>query len=128
MRISTCKYSRFKMKIAQDSKCSFCDCEEESLEHIFIDCPAGTDFIAKLNTHITTKFDAAYSDENRLYLITSNHDNIIINYVNLAAKWYLSRSYQHETKPSWLGFIRAIKKYLIGEKSKIKDPVLDSFT
>ena len=126
MRVSTCKYSRYKMKITTESGCSFCDCEEETLDHIFLECPVSSDFIKQLNVFITKIFDASYSDVNRRYLITTNHDNTIINYLNMSAKWYLSRSYQLETKPTWLGFVRAARNYLIGEKIDIKTPLIES--
>ena len=39
MRISTCKYMRYKMNIAKDNdQCSLCHMSLETLEHIFIHC------------------------------------------------------------------------------------------
>ena len=39
MRISTCKYMRYKMRIAKDNdQCSLCQGALETLEHIFIQC------------------------------------------------------------------------------------------
>jgi len=91
-----------------------------------IQCPIGSEFLNQINLFINNTLDNSYSDTNRYYFITANHDSIIINYLNMAAKWYLSRSHQLEIKPSWQGFVRATKKYLLGEKSIIKTSLLDS--
>ena len=51
MRISTCKYMRFKMRIAKDNdQCSLCQGGLETLEHIFIQYPHTNIFKNILNT------------------------------------------------------------------------------
>ena len=127
MRISTCKYMRHKMNLAPSNLCSFCHVQLETLEHIFIHCHVTCSFLSHLNRFITTKIHNKYSDSNKYYFITCNHSNSAVNYFNLSAKWYLSRSFQTELLPSWANYTRTLNKLLCGEKqsliSKIREAI-----
>ena len=63
MRISTCKYMRYKMKIATDNDhCSMCHTNLETLEHIFLNCPHTLAFTDKLHKFIKDNLDVNYND------------------------------------------------------------------
>ena len=49
-----------------------------------------------------------------------NHANPLVNYINLTAKWYISRNYQ-QSKPIniWNEFVRYTNIALNGDKSNI---------
>ena len=60
MRISTCKYMRFKMRIAKDNdQCSLCQRGLETHEHIFIQCPHTNIFKNILNALIKNEIRSA---------------------------------------------------------------------
>ena len=85
------------MKIAQNNICIHCNRKIETLEHIFLDCSVSKRFKNELDLFINAnKIFKGYKDTNGYYWITCNHPNNIINYLNLVAKWYLSRCYQTE--------------------------------
>ena len=68
-------------------------------------------------------WNAAQCDVNKLYFITASHDNNIINYLNMAAKWYISRNFQLGKRPIWPMFLKFLDKILLGEKKSISNTV-----
>lgn len=119
MRISTCKLMRWKMKIEPNNGlCTHCGVLE-SLNHIFFDCNHTTTFIHKLVKFIKDKIDPGYTDHLRYQFITCNHENQIVNYINLAAKWFISRQFQTNKGLRWDSFVKNIQYLLIGEKREI---------
>ena len=128
MKISTCRYMRFKMKIDSDSPmCSLCRQAVESLIHIFITCHVTNVFIKKVNTFIVNKIDPNYSDPNKFYFITCSHDNILINFLNIIAKWYISRQFQCKNHLIWEGYAKYVKIFICGEKHSIAHNLKDLF-
>ena len=116
MRISTCKYMRYKMRIAQDSdQCSLCDKALETLAHIFLHCRHTIEFREKLEKFIIDKIYGGYRDPKSFYFIACSHDNQIVNYINLTAKWYISRNFQNSKPLIWEEFMRFTKLALTGE-------------
>ena len=126
MRISTCKYKRFKMKLSPNDKCTKCNNNEiETLKHLFLECPASLSFMEAINRLISERVEPGYSDKDMRYFITCGHSNKIVNYINMVSKWYISRSFQSDTPILWSGFLRLTKKILLGEKKEINDKVLE---
>ena len=120
MRISTCRYMRYKMHIDRESpNCSLCHGSLESLPHIFIDCPTTTRFVTLINGFITANIDTDYRDPDRTYFITCSHENQVINFINLTAKWYISRQFQNKWSLIWDGYRKSVKMFLYGEKRAI---------
>ena len=66
-----------------------------------------------------------YSDDNRYLFICCNHENDIINFLNMAGKWFVSRCFQKEETPTWIHFTRLVNKLLCGEKRVIKERLLE---
>ena len=120
MRISTCKLMRWKMKIEKDSgNCNYCNVPE-SLTHIFIDCIHTSVLINKLESLIRANFDQDYSDATRYHFITCSHHMQEVNYINMIAKWYISKQYQFKKEVRWDLFLKHIGIFLVGEKVDIK--------
>ena len=120
MRISTCKLMRFKMKIALDNGlCRHCH-RLESLTHIFFECDHTSRLLAKLGSFIRLNFDNTYSDNLRYYLVTCNHENQVINYLNMAVKWYISRQYQASRDLHWAQFLNYLRIQMIGERPTVR--------
>ena len=127
MRISTSRYMRYKMGIVKDNpNCLKCKNNIETLTHIFINCPHTKSFLIHLRTFILLKIDPLYRDNKCSYLITINHNIHVINYLNMAAKWYISKQFQQEQPLSWHEFKRFIRIALLGEKAGVKSTLLDT--
>ncbi len=121
MRISTCKYMRFRMRICRDGgQCSLCHSALETLPHIFLKCKVTIEFVKRLNTFVCMKIDPTYRDPKKFFFITCNHHNNIINYINMSAKWYISKQFQNAKQLTWEGFIRLIRFALTGDKNNIR--------
>ena len=111
---------RFKMRIAKDNdQCSLCQGGLETLEHIFIQCPQTNIFKNILNTFIKNKIDREYRDNRNYHFMICNHANPLVNYINLTAKWYISRNFQQSKPLIWDEFVRYTKFALNGDKSNI---------
>ena len=128
MRISTCRYKRKLMKIAEDDICVLCNNYTETLDHLFIHCTATRVFINTLNDFIVKNIDNTYTDINHYYFITSHHTSDLINYLNLLAKWYISRRAQKELQLEWVYFIIMARYLLIGEKNNINNKLEQHLT
>ena len=125
MRITTCKYMRFKMGIVSDSPmCSLCNSELETLPHIFLKCSHTISFLGRLRSFILLKIDPHFRDSKRIHYITCGHNNNLINYLNTAAKWYISKQFQKGIPLIWEGFIKFIRLALHGEKKSISDNLI----
>ena len=126
MRISTSRYMRFKMGIVRDNAiCCNCKLHLETLTHIFLNCPHTKSFIILLRSFILLKVDPMYRDQNCKYFITVTHSNQIINYLNMIAKWYISRQFQNIQPLAWDGFKRLISIALVGERECIRKALND---
>ena len=127
MRISTCKYMRYKMKIEKSSPdCSMCHSTLETLPHIFLHCSHTQSFKSRLKAFITLKLDNQYRDPKNYHFLACNHDNKIINYMNMVSKWYISKQFQNQQILDWLGFKRWITIVLTGEKSYVINALKDA--
>ena len=120
MRISTCKYMRYKMHISRDSdQCSLCGSALETLSHIFLHCPYSKAFTDRLHKFIRDKIFTEFRDTKRYYFITCNHVSAIVNYFNITAKWYMSKKFQNAKPLIWEEYIRYIRVALTGEKRTV---------
>ncbi len=126
-KISTCKYMRVRMNIEKDSAiCSLCNSGLETLTHIYLQYPATATFMLHINGFICLNIDRSYTDTHKIHFITCLHDNKYVNYVNAAAKWYISNRFQNKQPLIWDGFIKQVKFFLLGEKRDIREK-LNSF-
>ena len=125
MRISTCKYMRVKMGISHSTPmCSLCNSQLETLPHIFLKCTHTLNFRNVLQNFICTKIDPNYCDLNSVHFIISNYNYKVINYVNIAAKWYISKQFQCCQPLLWDGFKKSLRLALNGEKLSLRDILL----
>ena len=72
-----------------------------------------------LITFINNKIDREYRDNGNCHFMICNHANPLVNYINLAAKWYISRNFQHSKSLIWDEFVRYKKFALNGDKNNI---------
>ena len=119
MKISTCRYMRFKMNIEKDSPyCSKCN-KLETLDHIFLKCPHTLNLVQQLNTFIRVNLEPTYIDNNMFFFVTCMNNNRSINFLNLCAKWYISRAFQQDKLLQWMSFVSLVKRLLVGERKGI---------
>ena len=125
MRISTCGYMRFKMKISDTDKGTLCneDCIE-TLEHIFLECKTTKNFLISLNSFIRSNVLQLYDDQRMFFFMFCCHEIELINCLNLISKWYISRCHQTSVPLIWDTFINKIKKMLCGDRNSITEPLL----
>ena len=122
LRISTSRYMRFKMGIDREGgTCSLCELGLETLSHIFMECPNTTFFVTRINNFIKDKIDPDYKDPNRYFFITCCYSNNTIDFLNLCAKWYISRSFQGKKKLVWEVFLSQVRFCLVGEKRELRE-------
>ena len=119
MRISTCRYMRFKMKIDNSPHCFHCSEELETLPHIFLKCPKTINFVEKVKNCIVDYIQVDYSDPFKLYYITCSHENQSINFLWAIAKYFISRSFQLHKDINWIAFKNFVLSRLVGEKESI---------
>ena len=116
MRISTCRYMRYKMKIDINSpNCIYCTSKLETLRHIFLDCPRTIPLIIYLEYCIMNNLDANYNDPNKIFYVTCSHDNPYVNFIWAAFKLYISRSFQLFKEPCLKGLENYFKSIFHGE-------------
>ena len=101
--------------------CSNCDYPVESLAHIFISCPTTCRFIDKIKKLIHDKIDNTYTDPSKSLFNTCSHSNQIINYINLTAKWYISRQFQKK-KTSFLGRLHQTCQTISPRREAVYNP------
>ena len=120
MRISTCRYMRYKMKIDNESaQCYHCNAELETLPHIFLTCPVTIRFRENVVDCIVNSLQSDYSDPFQLYYITCSHSNPNINFLLAAAKIYVSRQFQLHKELNWNGFRNTVGSMMYGERNSI---------
>ncbi len=116
MRVSTCRYSRFKMKIDRESSfCYHCKDEEETLYHIYLACPMSLLLRSRVSRYIKDNIDEHYEDQCDLKYLTCGYDNRVINYMLAVTKYYLSHTYQWQKEISWAAFKNFVLLLLVGE-------------
>ena len=101
--------------------CSLCELGLETLSHIFMECPNTAVFVTRINNFIKDKIDPEYKDPNRYFFITCCYSNNTIDYLNLCAKWYISRSFQCKQKLVWEKFLSQVRYCLVGEKRELRE-------
>ena len=126
MKIATCKYSRHKMKLADNCYCCFCGPQTlETLDHIYLECPVTTAFLEKLSHFIANNIEQGYTDDHMILHLTCYHTNTTVNFLNLLANWYIGRKFQRGKSLFWDEFVKYIGQFLIGEKRQTKQALVN---
>ena len=128
MRISTCRYMRYKMKIDVVSpNCLYCPSKLETLQHIFLECPKSIILSIYIEHLIIANIDPNYSDPDKIYYITCSHDSPAINFIWASFKLYVSRSFQCFKDPSITGYKNLLRTIFYGESVEIVEVIKDTF-
>ena len=117
MKISTCRYKRYKMNIEKDSpRCYHCNIDLETLPHIFLYCKKSLDFATMIENSFIKNMQEDYHDPKKVIYITCSHENKTINYILAVTKLYISRCYQQQKELSLTHFRLFVSGLLVGEK------------
>ena len=120
LRISTCRYKRFKMNIEKTSPlCYHCSLELETLPHIYLQCKKSAEFLNSVENCIINNFQEDYQDPFKIYYITCSHENKIVNYLLAVTKMYISHCYQLQKEINWNHFRYFVSTLLVGEREPI---------
>ena len=126
MKIATCKYSRHKMKLADNGYCCFCGPQTlETLDHIYLECPVTNIFLEKLSHFIANNIEQGYTDDHMILHLTCYHANTTVNFLNLLANWYIGRKFQMGKPLFWDEFVKYLGQFLIGEKRQTKQALVN---
>ena len=110
---------RFKMRIENDHQCLKCPPGTiETLKHIYLECPANQAFMQKLSEFIVGHLEEDLPNSN-INQFALNHENVAVNFLYLAANWYVGRKTQKRKDLFWDEFLKHIKILLEGEKTAI---------
>ena len=116
-----------KLGIIDNNKCTFCDEEVETLEHIFFDCNIVKTFWDQFTNWIRSKtlIDVEYSKENIFLGFNVNNPPLAINNLILLAKQFIYRCKCQKSKPKMSSFLHnidlliQIEKIIASNKNKL---------
>lgn len=99
--------------------CSFCNNEDETLEHLFFQCPVSQSFWTDINNWILLKINDVPSFE--LHHIVYYMDDLVlfsevINIILLLGKYHIHCAKWRSCKPSFPGFINEFKMFFLSLK------------
>ena len=100
-----------KWGIKKTDKCSFCDGEQETLKHLFLECPIIKFFWGKIHKEFGLNFKLSF----KIIILNDAHSNprMIENFILLAAKYHIHRTKCMGERLNFISF----KKYI----SQIKE-------
>lgn len=100
----------YKIKMKESKLCSFCQYEEETIEHLFYDCNVSMCFWNVFIEKLKLVFKNVIFDKKCLFLGFSN-EPILLNLLVFIAKRYIYKCKLNETKPNINELICKIKTY-----------------
>ena len=105
------------MHIAKDNdQCSICNTALETLAHILLYCHHTEALTDRPNVFIKSKVDRNSKDRKKYNFITCYHTNSLINYINMAVKWYKGNNFQNSEALIWDEYVRYVKLALTYER------------
>ena len=118
-----------KIRISNSDRCSFCNIEAETIEHLFCDCEHTRNFWTDLITLIQEKCDNVDIGFSRTDILFGNSTfKALSNIILLEAKRYIYSSKMRKNVPSIEGFIIILKNiYKVGRYTASKSQTLQAF-
>jgi len=135
-RILPCNNWLFNLKIFDTDICSYHYCnsnEKDTIHHYLIACPPVSAFWNSFVTWWNTTLDllklCPLSEENIILGFPgSSHEDIVINYCLILAKFYIYTCKRNQTSIFFLSFLRILKnKLTIEEEIHVQNSCLDKF-
>lgn len=101
------------------NQCSFCQCEGEGIEHVFVECPHSSRFWFKLQHYLSGKLgNQILLTKLQILLIFDDsrftqNEIFVVNLFIILAKYYIHKMKWNEKEPSWTNFAETdLKIYL----------------
>ena len=118
-----------KIRISNSDRCSFCNIEAETIEHLFCDCEHTLNFWTDLITLIQEKCDNVDIGFSRTDILFGNSTfKALSNIILLEAKRYTYSSKMRKNVPSIESFIIILKNiYKVGRYTASKSQTLQAF-
>ena len=100
-----------KFKILENNKCTFCNLEKETLEHIFYDCSFVERFFTDVSSWLLTNrnLHITFTKNMIFFGIPHKNDNIAINWFILQCKKYIYSSRSKKKLPNLLEFCKILE-------------------
>lgn len=91
-RILVTKSFLFKINIIDNDKCSYCQQETETLLHLFFDCTKVKQFWNSLTVWLQTHANIQLQFDIRNVIFSKQGAHLLVNYIWVAAKYYIYRT------------------------------------
>ena len=120
----------FKIKLTNTNLCTFCNSQEETLEHLFFDCPEVLQFWTAFTQQLRLYYADFVFDKEKV-LLGFKYETLFINLLFIIAKNYIYKCKLNEQKPNITDLKYKIKSYhsmeLYVAKKNNKVPVVERF-
>ena len=104
------------MVINLDSpRCSLCNGDIETLEHIYLNCDHTKSFVNKITDFIVRYLDRSYKGSKGYHRLTLSHFNSHINLAN----WHKGKKFQNMNRPDFLEYTKELNHFLLGKKAPL---------
>ena len=106
----------FKIKIKESPKCTFCQNDDESISHLFFDCPIVLRFLISIQNLISNQTNNHQFTIEKEDIILGNHENQALNTILLLVKKYIYDAKMKEHPLNLEHLLKRIKEYINIEK------------
>lgn len=100
----------YKIKIKDTQLCTFCHVDEETIEHLFYDCPVTNQFWLSFIQKVKLYYSHINFTKDKI-LLGFKSENLFINMIFIIAKNYIYRCKLKETTPNLTGLKCRIRNY-----------------
>jgi len=119
-RLCTSRYMRKIMNIERETdQCHACKLEVETLEHQLISCSVTVTFKTELEHKI--KVEIPDYKEDIASFVTATHNNKVVNYLNIIAKYYINKKFRQQKLLWWEEYAWYARNFILYDKLEEPD-------
>ena len=100
----------YKIKLKDTKLCTFCKLGEETIEHLFFECPI-TFQLWQSFSNIVKLFFVNFDLNKENVFLGCKHESLLLNLLIIITKNYIYKCKLNETKPNMIELKNKIKKY-----------------
>lgn len=100
----------FKIKIKDTNLCTFCKIQEETIEHLFYECPLVHIFWVAFTQHIN-RFYVNFVLNKKCIFLGCQDESLFLNFLLVVTKSYIYKSKFKSQVPNIIGIKNVLKKY-----------------
>lgn len=105
-----------KIGIKDNPLCSFCNLQNETIYHIFVECSVVKPFWVNIQNWFTRELGIEANLEEESIIFGVNNDTYFVQLVILLAKFHIYKQKMRNESPNFIGLKSEIKKYHEHEK------------